>query len=126
MSINFVPRKSKMSSLSSELDHYELSQSLLVHSGAVRSVSVCGRLLLSAGFDKVLILSTLDEHGNYAETARCTDSPVYLYSTCFNSDGTKAFAGLQDGRIMEWDIAANTTRFFDGHTAVVCSLVCTD
>jgi WD40 repeat protein len=113
-----------MSSLSSELDHYELGQSLLIHSGAVRSLAIHGNKLLSASFDKILVLSTLNAEGRYEETSKFSDSPSYLYSTCFNPEGTVAFAGTQDGRIIQWDFEGS--RFYEGHNAVVCSMATFD
>jgi len=113
-----------MSSLSSELDHYELSQSFVAHGGAVRSLSLHQNLLLSSGFDGSLILSTMGTDGKYSVVSQFSDSSSQFYSCCFNPEATRCFGGNKDGNIINWDYYSSSV--LEGHTSVVGSIECYD
>ena len=110
-----------MTSLSFELSNFTLSQSLQIHTAAVRTVATYQDLLLSGGLDHAMYLYRL-QGGRYELANHFDHHTNYVYSARFRQDGLAFFSGGQDGAVFHVDLEGNVLGKFTGHTSVVCSI----
>ena len=108
-------------SLSVLLSNYALSQSLQVHSGAVRSLSVSEDLLLTGSYDSTLFLGRLTEN-RYEPVTSYSHHSSSVYSCLIAPDSLSFFSGDKSGMIFQSSLSETTNKTIGSHSNAVSSL----
>jgi len=104
---------------------YAFSQTLAVHSGAVRSLASLwpAEMLMSGSIDFSNKMYTLNKAtGMYDYQKELMHHEGFVMSIIPNVDGTGFFSAGKDHRIVKIDAEGNPTMEYSGHTGVVNSL----
>jgi phospholipase A-2-activating protein len=110
-----------MSSLSLLLPNYTLSQSLQVHSDAVRCISISEDLLLTGSYDSTLFLGRhIDNKYELVTTYSHHTTPVY--SCVLSPDKISFFSGDKSGAIYHSNLDGTSKKIIGTHEKTVCSL----
>jgi phospholipase A-2-activating protein len=107
-----------MSSLSSDLSLFALSQSLQLHTGAVRTVDTYGDLLLSGGLDSAVYLYN-NTQGPYEVVQSFEYHDNYVYCAKFCSDGARIVSGSMDCKAIVCSIQGDLLTCITGHEKTV-------
>ena len=109
-----------MSSFSTLLQNYSLSQSLQVHSSTVRCLSLSEDMMLTGSYDTTLFLARYTEN-KYEPISTYSHHSALVYSCIFSPDNQSFFSGDKSGVIFHANLDG-TKRVLGQHDDTVCSL----
>jgi len=108
-------------SSSNNLEEFELSQSLAVHSGAVRCLATDDLgVLLSGSIDKSVKVFTMNDSGKYDFDRETTYHDSFVYDIATATDAY--YTCSKDKKIIKMDKCFNPVAEFLGHEMVVSSV----
>ena len=110
-----------MSSYSLLLPNYTLSQSLQVHSEAVRCISLRDDFLLTGSYDATLFLGKYNE-GKYEALTSFSHHSSAVYSCLLAQDCSYFLSGEKSGEIRLTTLGDSSSKAFGQHTLATSSL----
>lgn len=114
-----------MSSLSVLLPNFSLSQSLQVHNGAVRCLSLIEDLVLTGSYDSTLFLGRLLEN-KYEPVTTYSHHTSAVYSCILTPDMSGFYSGDKSGAIYFSDLTGTNQKIIGQHAHAVSSIDISD
>lgn len=107
-----------MSSLSSDLSLFTLSQSTQLHTGAVRTIDTFGDLMVTGSLDSSIYLYSKTA-GPYEVIQSFEYHDNYVYCAKFTSDGTRIVSGGKDCKALVVNLEGELMSTISGHENAV-------
>ena len=103
------------------LQNFTLSQTIQVHTGAVRCLSIADDMILTGSYDSTLFLLKRGEKG-YEPVTTYSFHSAAVYSCIFSSDGSSFFSGDKSGVIYHSNLDETSKKVLGQHGNAISSL----